>query len=164
MTGGERGYSLFEMLLVLALAAGAVGVSAPFLVQYAENSKFESAARRVVFQMRRTKMLAIAKGKSHAVCVPMGEPNWNNRWRFLTVADGGDCGGAGENLIDTVIDYRVFQKSGKTEVREIWFHRRGTSTNKSFCLRNRRGTRWKKITVSNFARITAEKAFENPCD
>lgn len=160
----ERGYSLFEMLLVLALAAGAVGVSVPFLIRHAENSKFESAARRVVFQMRRTKMLAVTKGKSHAVCVPMGEANRENRWRFFTVAEEGDCGAADKAIIDTAIDYEVFQKSGKTEVRKIWFHRRGTSTNKSFCIRNKQGTRWKKITVSNFARITVTPASENPCD
>lgn len=158
------GYSLFEMLLVLALAAGAVGVSAPFLIQYAENSKFESAARRVVFQMRRTKMLAITKGKSHAVCVPMGEANWNNKWRFFTVTDEENCGATGKKIIDNTIDYEVFQKNGKTEVRKIRFHQRGTSTNKSFCIRNKRGTGWKKITVSNFARITVTTASENPCD
>ena len=159
-----HGYSLFELLIVLTLAAAIVVTSVPFLIQYAENSRFENAARRVVFHIRRTKMLAITKGESYAVCVPLGDANWKTQWRFFTVKNTETCEIKNEKLIDTAISYEVFQKSGETEMEKISFHGRGTSRNKSFCIKNKTGTKWKKITVSNFARITTQSDEENPCD
>ncbi len=161
----NHGYSLLEMLFVLALAAAAIVSSVPFLVQYAENSQFESAAQKVVSQVRRTKMLAVTKKKTHTICVPLGEANDGNLWKFFTLESGRDkCDAPGTKIIEDAIPYKIFQKSGKTEIKKIVFTPRGTSTNKSFCIENKRGGGWKKITISNFARITVISDSANPCD
>ena len=159
------GYSLLEMLFVLAIAAAVIGASAPFIIQYGEKSRFEASAEKIVSQIRRAKLLSIIKGKAHTVCVPLGEANEGNLWRFFTIEDSGKkCGVQGEQIIlESIIPYRVFQKSGKSEIKKIIFHPRGTSTNKSFCIENGKGSRWKKITVSSFARITATSDTENLC-
>ncbi|QMU55937.1 MAG: prepilin-type N-terminal cleavage/methylation domain-containing protein [Candidatus Mycalebacterium zealandia] len=49
------GYSLIELLFVLTVAAVTVGLSLPFLIQYAEKSRFESAAQKVETHIRRKK-------------------------------------------------------------------------------------------------------------
>lgn len=158
------GFSLFELILALALGAAAVAVSAPFLVQYEKNRRFESAAQRVAFQIRQTKMLAATKGESHAVCVPLGEANRGNLWRFLTIKNsGGNCADT-RGVIETEIPYRVFQKNGKTEIKKIIFHARGTSTNKSFCVEGARGVKRKKITISNFSRVTVASGATEKCE
>ncbi len=159
------GYSLFEMLFVLAIAATAVGVSVPFIIQYGEKSRFESSVEKVVSQIRRAKLLAINKGKIYAVCIPLGEANEGEMWKFITIeSTGRECGTQkGQVIVESVISYKVFQKSGKNEIKKIFFHPLGTSTNKSFCIENGKGSRWNKITVSSFARITTAYGIENPC-
>ncbi len=162
-----NGYSLLEMLFVLAIAAATIGVSVPFLIKYRENSDFESAAGKVVVQMRRTKMLAVTKGETYAVCVPPKEPNSGNSWRFFTIRKlkGKTCADhKGKAVTENIVPYRVVQSGKKTETKAVSFLPRGTSTSKSFCIGNKRGDRWKKITVSAFARITVTSHRENPCD
>lgn len=161
-----NGYSLLEMLFVLAIAATAVGVSVPFLAEYRAGSDFESAAAKVVSQIRRTKMLAVTSGEGHSVCVPVGKPNSGDLWRFFTIRRAGEsCGGfRGKPVMETAVSHRVFRKGGRTGLETVTFLPRGTSTNRSFCIESRSGGRWKKITVSNFARITVTSHAENPCD
>lgn len=159
------GYSLLEALFVLAIAGIVIGMSAPFLVKYRDSSDFEAAAEKVVAQIRRTKMLAVSRGEIYTVCVPLGNANRGNSWRFFTVKkEENECGKNGGTVMENIIPYRVFQKNGKTEIKKIRFHPRGTSVNKSFCIENKNGGRWKKITVSGFARITVTSHSENPCD
>lgn len=138
------GYSLVELLFVLAIAAAAIGSSVPFLVQYTGKARFESAAQKVATHIRRTKMLAVTGHEPHAVCVPLGKANGENAWRFFTVKRGENCDTAGAAIIETSIPYRVFQKSGKTEIKKIVFKPRGTSSNKSFCIESKNGNLWKK--------------------
>ncbi|WP_462137538.1 GspH/FimT family pseudopilin [Candidatus Mycalebacterium sp.] len=160
------GYSLVELIFVLAIAAVVVGLSLPFLVQYAEKSRFESAVQKVETHIRRTKMLAITSHEPYAICVPLGKKTRGNRWRFLTVKGGENCDPAGTaaEVIESAIPYRVFQKSGKIEIRKIIFTPVGTSGNKSFCIESKNRDYWKKITISNFAVIAVTSNSENPCN
>ncbi len=161
-----NGYSLIEMLFVVAIAAAAIGVSAPFLVKYRENSDFESAAEKIIFQVRRTKTLAVMKGKTHIICVPLGETNSENAWKFFTTKNTDKTCKENDRkiIMENTIPYRTFQRGGGTEIKKLSFRPRGTSTNKSFCIENKNGNRWKKITVSNFARITVTTHTGNPCN
>ena len=85
----RRGYTLLEMLIVVAMVVVVVGLSWPALRRPAEKSKLRDAARQLRVALTRTRIEAIESGTAQEFCYQPGTGSFAISARSTSQDDGG---------------------------------------------------------------------------
>ena len=67
--GGKTGFTLIEIIVVLAIAGIVLGISFPFFARFAKGSKLRNAATNISTVLRTARSYAITKRKNYLVII-----------------------------------------------------------------------------------------------
>jgi type IV fimbrial biogenesis protein FimT len=89
----QHGFTLFEVLAVLAVVAILVGIATPTLRQFSANSRTTAATNSLVTALATARSEAIRRSMPVSVCASSNsqtcnDPNWSNGWIAFTDASG----------------------------------------------------------------------------
>lgn len=88
--GGEKGFSLIEMVVVIVIAGVLVGIVWLRLAYLAPRYRLEGAARDLAAEIQKARGRAIAEGK----CIRVSFSTTNKTYSVDTAAGGASCAGA----------------------------------------------------------------------
>ncbi|WP_273429835.1 GspH/FimT family pseudopilin [Chitinibacter tainanensis] len=106
----EIGFTLIEMMIVVALLGIIAGIAAPSLAMFAKNSALSGASEDLLNVFSYAKTEAIKRGASISVCnsanptadtptCVTSTPNWTTGWLVFLDADGDSSYDSGETLL-----------------------------------------------------------------
>ncbi|MEE9343731.1 MAG: GspH/FimT family pseudopilin [Gammaproteobacteria bacterium] len=72
----QSGYSLFELIITLALASIFAGLAAPSFAEYIDTSRLRSATEAIASDFRKTRILAIQSGQNQYINFQNTGSNW----------------------------------------------------------------------------------------
>jgi type IV fimbrial biogenesis protein FimT len=100
MTPARGGFTLVELIAVLAIAAVMMSLASPDLRQMIRSQQLKAAANDLFGAVELTRSLAIARGR-RVELVPAGgdPPDWRAGWVVFVDQDGDRRPGAGEEVI-----------------------------------------------------------------
>jgi len=148
---GEFGYTLVELIIVLAIVGTVVSISVPFVSNFLFSTHLESSAEDIVSTLRWARRLAITKRKEHRVIF---NPQRGMYW--LEDKEGnitGERRSLQENIVfadpelnkmqeeDGIVEFDNPDDSG------ISFYPQGTAESGSIYLRGKESERWHTITM-----------------
>lgn len=173
-TGGEEieqlssdrrcGYTLIELIIVLAIVGTVISISVPFVSSFLFRANLESSAEDIVSTLRWARRLAITKRKEYRVIF---NPQRGKYW--LEDKEGnieGERHSLQENIVfadpelnkmqeeDGIVEFDNPDDSGFS------FYPQGTAESGSIYLRGKESERWYTITITastGYARIYPEK-------
>ena len=145
------GYTLIELIIVLAIIGTVVSISAPFVSGFLFRTNLESSAEDIVSTLRWARRLAITKRKEYRVIF---NPQRGMYW--LEDKEGnitGERHSLQENIVfadpelnkmqeeDGIVEFDHPDDSG------ISFYPQGTAESGSIYLKEKEGERWRTVTM-----------------
>ncbi len=88
MKASSRGYTILEVLVILALMGILMAVSLPAFLRWLPSYRLQSAATTMANHLRAARLLAILKGKNHQVQVKVA--NEGNYYQVVEDPEGDD--------------------------------------------------------------------------
>lgn len=100
MKPARRGFTLIELIAVLAIAAVMMSVALPDLRQMIRSQQLKAAVNDLFGAIELTRSQAIARGRKVELAAAGGEaPDWRSGWVVFVDQDGDRQPGAGEEVI-----------------------------------------------------------------
>ncbi len=142
----ERGFTLTEVIVVLALIAILTAISVPPFVQWMSNAKYRASARNVQSILRETRSKAINTNLEHRV-----EFESNNR-RYRVKQGNRSCY---SNNWSTIIDWTNFPAgvNMKANVAAIHINPNGTANAGTIAIQNETSTTKFEVRIASTGRI-----------
>lgn len=84
----EAGFTVIELIVVLALLAFAYALVAPSVAGLLDGPRFDGAVREVIIALREARATAITKSRSVEFMVAGDRRSWRSNGHAGTVADG----------------------------------------------------------------------------
>ncbi|HJU38117.1 MAG TPA: GspH/FimT family pseudopilin [Tahibacter sp.] len=119
-TGGSRpasGFSLIEMITVLAVAAILVGVALPNFREFARRSNVTEMNNNLITAINLARAEAVKRGRQVAVVATSGGSDWSSGWTVIVddngngnFADASDSKLQGRSAVDAT-NYKVTAKA-----------------------------------------------------
>ncbi|MFQ5765781.1 MAG: GspH/FimT family pseudopilin [Rhodospirillales bacterium] len=131
----EAGFTVIELIVVLALLALAYALVAPSITAVFDRPRLDNAARNVAGSLREARALAIETFRDTRFVVAPDRRSWQSGERTGVVAEG----------IDLSLERPASRDKGAKEAKEIVFFPDGSSTGGRVLLR--RGERIRVIAV-----------------
>jgi len=108
----KRGFSLIELMVVLAIAAILLGVGLPSFKDFLANSKMAETNNALVHSIQLARSTSVERLEATGVCVsnePMLDDascaigsNYNNGWFVYVDSDGDGLRGVAEDIVERV--------------------------------------------------------------
>lgn len=161
---GEYGFTLIELIIVLAIIGTVVSMSVPFVSSFLFRTNLESSAEDIVSTLRWARRLAITKRKEYRVIF---NPQRGKYW--LEDKEGnieGERHSLEENIVFADPDLNKMQEEdGIVEFDHpddsgFSFYPQGTAESGSIYLKEKERERWRTVTITastGYARIYPEK-------
>ena len=149
---GRSGYTLIELIIVLAIVGTVVSISIPFVSDFLFRTHLESSAEDIVSTLRWARRLAITNRKEYRVVF---NPQRGKYW--LEDKEGniiGERHSLQENIVfadpelnkmqeeDGIVEFDNPDDSG------ISFYPQGTGESGSIYLKEKEGRKWHTITIT----------------
>ena len=104
--GTENGFTLIELIVVLAVAAVLIGIAAPNLIDVVRNNRLSSQVNDLVTSLNLARSEALTRGQMITVCrsknggsCDADDGNWEDGWLVFSDSDGNGVIDAGESII-----------------------------------------------------------------
>lgn len=125
-----RGFTLIEMMVVLALVAIILGLGIPSFRNLMEKIAVESEATMIAEGLRTARLTAIEEKENIVVCASANGTSCNNAWDngFIVYRDSDDSGtlnGTEEVLFSHQFKDSVLVKTGSGQNQNFYFNNNG---------------------------------------
>ncbi|MBI5213582.1 MAG: prepilin-type N-terminal cleavage/methylation domain-containing protein [Nitrospirae bacterium] len=136
----QKGFSLVELLMVVAIIGIATAVAIPYLTRYTQNNNLRNAARAISGDFFEYKSKATAEYRLYRMTFSIANNNYTIE---QCTATGSTCTAGYANVVTKEISSfgsGITFDGGGTTVTQYIFQTRGTVTNGTLRLINNRGS------------------------